>query len=42
MNKYDVNRKNLYDDLINMGYFRDEDGSIVMRMVRLLSRKKTS
>lgn len=28
MNKYDVNRKNLYDDLINMGYFRDEDGSI--------------
>lgn len=28
MNKYETNRNNLYDDLLNMGYFRDEDGNI--------------
>lgn len=28
MNKYETNRNNLYEDLLNMGYFRDEDGTI--------------
>ena len=28
MTKFDINRKNLYEDLLGLGYFKDEDGTI--------------
>ena len=28
MTKFDINRKNLYDDLLSLGYFKDDDGTI--------------
>ena len=28
MTQFDINRKNLYEDLLGLGYFKDEDGTI--------------